>query len=195
MRGELYLDVTINGAAMQQIAHFFVTDQMIYTTRDELRDLGIRTDDPSTDASGRIALGSVPGLRYTYRPERQRLDLEVADARRIPAALANAQPRPPLSASGTGLVINYDFTAQTNLPTQYGLYTEQRLFYPGGIFDNTGTAYWYASQHRYVRLDTSWSHSSPDSLLTTRLGDTISSSLTWTRPVRRVAPRCRAISA
>ena len=90
----------------------------------------------------------------------------------------------PVSVSGTGLVFNYDASIQTNSPTQYGLYSEQRFFYPGGIVDNTGTAYWYTSQHRYVRLDTSWSHSNPDSMVTTRIGDTISSSLTWTRPVR-----------
>ncbi|TCG05494.1 hypothetical protein BZM27_33340 [Paraburkholderia steynii] len=89
-----------------------------------------------------------------------------------------------MSASGTGLVINYEFSAQTNSPTQYGLYSEERFFYPGGLLDNTGTAYWYRNLHRYVRLDTTWSHSNPDTMVTTRVGDTISSSLTWTRPVR-----------
>lgn len=183
-RGELYLEVTINGASTQQIAQFFATDQMIYTTPGELRDLGIRTDDLSADANGRVALGLIPGLRYTFRPERQRIDLQVTDERRVPAALRNASPRPPVSASGTGLVFNYEASVQTNSPTQYGLYSEQRFFYPGGILDNTGTAYWYTNQHRYVRLDTSWSHSDPESMVTTRVGDTISSSLAWTRPVR-----------
>ena len=35
-----------------------------------------------------------------------------------------------------------------------------------------------------MRLDTSWRHSNPDTLVTTRVGDAISSSLAWTRPVR-----------
>ncbi|XUW93371.1 fimbria/pilus outer membrane usher protein (plasmid) [Burkholderia sp. M6-3] len=183
-RGDLYLEVTINGTSTQQVAQYFVTDQMIYTTPAELRELGIRTEDLQADSNGRVALGLIPGLRYTFRPERQRIDLQMADARRVPAALRNAQPRPPVSVSGTGLVINYDASFQTNSPTQYGLYTEQRLFYPRGLVDNTGTAYWYTNQHRYVRLDTLWSHSDPGSMITTRIGDTISSSLTWTRPVR-----------
>lgn len=183
-RGDHYLEVAINNTSTQRIARFFVTERMIYTTPGELHELGIRIDDLHADADGRIALGLVSGLRYTFRPEHQRLDLQVADARRIPATLQNTPPRPPISASATGLVVNYEASIQTASPTQYGIYSEQRLFYPGGIVDNTGTAYWYANQHRYIRLDTSWSHSDPDSLVTTRIGDTISSSLTWTRPVR-----------
>ncbi|MDR5823178.1 fimbria/pilus outer membrane usher protein [Caballeronia sp. LZ043] len=182
--GELYLEVAINGVSTQKIAQFFITDTMIYTTINELRDLGLRTDDLRPDAQGRVGLGFVPGLRYTYQPERQRINLETNDSRRLPAALANTPARPPTAATGTGLVINYDATVQTNSPTQYGLFSEQRFFYPGGVFDNTGTAYWYEDRHRYVRLDTSWTHSNTDTLVTTRLGDTISSSLTWTRPVR-----------
>ncbi|GJG99193.1 fimbria/pilus outer membrane usher protein [Paraburkholderia terrae] len=183
--GEVYLEVTINGESTKEIAHFVVTDAMIYTTPNELRDVGIRTDDlPPPGKNGLIALGTIPGLRYTYRPEHQQLDLQLTDARRQPATLENIPARPPVSASGTGLVINYEFSAQTNSPTQYGLYSEERFFYPGGLLDNTGTAYWYRNLHRYVRLDTTWSHSNPDTMVTTRVGDTISSSLTWTRPVR-----------
>ncbi|BCQ27920.1 fimbria/pilus outer membrane usher protein (plasmid) [Caballeronia sp. NK8] len=183
-QGALHLEVAINGTSTQKIAQFFVTDTMIYASADELRDIGLRTDDLQPDAQGRIALGFVPGLRYTYRPERQRIDFDASDARRLPASLANTPARPPTTATGTGLVINYEASVQTNSPTQYGLYSEQRFFYPGGVFDNTGTAYWYADRRRYVRLDTSWTHSDAASLVTTRLGDTISSSLTWTRPVR-----------
>ncbi len=180
----LYLEVAINGTSTQKIAQFFVTDEMIYTTLSELRDLGLRTDDLKGDARGRIALGLIPGLRYKYVPQQQRIDLEATDARRVPNTLANTPAPPPVSVSGTGLVVNYEASVQTNSPTQYGLYSEERFFYPGGVLDNTGTVYWYSTSHRYVRLDTSWSHSDTESMLTTRVGDTISSSLTWTRPVR-----------
>ncbi|WP_250511036.1 fimbria/pilus outer membrane usher protein [Caballeronia sp. GACF4] len=183
-RGELYLEVSINGTSTQKIAQFFVTDEMIYTTPGELRELGLRTDDLQAQANGRIALGVVPGLRYRYFEQQQRIDLEAADARRVPSALSNIPARAPVAATGTGLVINYEASVQTNSPAQYGFYGEERFFYPGGLFDNTGTAYWYADSRRYVRLDTSWSHSDTASLMTTRIGDTISSSLTWTRPVR-----------
>lgn len=182
--GELYLEVAINGTSTQKIARFIVTDEMIYTTLSELRDLGLRTDDLRPDGEGRVALGLVPGLRYTYLPQQQRIDFEASDARRVPASLANVSARPPVTATATGLVINYEASVQTNSPTQYGLYSEERFFYPGGVLDNTGTAYWYAGSHRYVRLDTAWSHSDTNTLVTTRVGDTISSSLTWTRPVR-----------
>ncbi|MDR5785384.1 fimbria/pilus outer membrane usher protein [Caballeronia sp. LP003] len=187
---ERYLEVAINGVSTQQIAQFFMTDNMLSTTLAELRDLGLRADDLKPDAQGRIALDLVPGLRYTYRPESQRIDIEAADARRVPAALGNAPARAPTAATGTGLVINYEASAQATSPMQYGLYTEERFFYPGGVFDNSGTAYWHSGDaatgggRRYVRLDTFWSRSDAASLVTTRLGDTISSSLTWTRPVR-----------
>ncbi len=182
--GVLYLEVLINGETTEQIAQFFVANDALFTTPRELTEVGIRTDDLPVDDHGRIPLASIPGLKYTYEPRRQRIDLQSDDSRRIPATLANTAARPPVATAGTGLVVNYQFTAQPEAPAQYGVYSEQRFFYPGGIVDNTGTATRYGEHDQYIRLDTSWRHSNPDTLVTTRVGDAITSSLTWTRPVR-----------
>ncbi|TCG05493.1 hypothetical protein BZM27_33335 [Paraburkholderia steynii] len=59
--GDVYLEVTINGESTKEIAHFVITDAMIYTTANELRDVGIRTDDlPPPGENGLIALGTIP---------------------------------------------------------------------------------------------------------------------------------------
>ena len=64
------------------------------------------------------------------------------------------------------------------------MYTEQRYFDPHGTLNNTGTAYLGGRADRYIRYDTYWTHSDQDTLRTLRVGDTITSSLNWSRSVR-----------
>jgi outer membrane usher protein len=90
----------------------------------------------------------------------------------------------PRATSSRGFVINYDAFAQTDTDAQLAIWSEERYFDPTGVFSNTGIAYLYRNQHRYTRYDTSWSISNPDTLNTTQIGDTISTSLAWSRSIR-----------
>ncbi|MFP3747969.1 fimbrial biogenesis outer membrane usher protein, partial [Achromobacter sp. SIMBA_011] len=84
------------------------------------------------------------------------------------------------ATSGRGFVLNYDAYAQTIAHAPLAVWSEARYFDPYGVFSSTGVAYLYDDRRRYVRYDTSWSHSNPGTLTTTQIGDTISSSLSWT---------------
>ncbi|PLT20444.1 fimbrial biogenesis outer membrane usher protein [Ralstonia mannitolilytica] len=186
--GDIYLEAVINGASTQTIARFRLQEGHLFATAGELQSIGIRTDDLQPDASGRIPLDSIPGLRYVYDVRAQQAQLTVDDTRRVPNVLSfQTQPR-VAPTSGTGLVLNYDAYLQpTTLGgggSSLGLFSEQRFFHPGGVFSNSGVATFDASQHRYTRLDTNWSHSDADKLNTLTLGDTVTSSLSWSRSVR-----------
>ena len=87
-------------------------------------------------------------------------------------------------------MLNYDAYAQTSGLSRLSLYTEQRYFSPSGVFSNTGISYLGARANladgtgRYIRYDTYWTHSDQDTMRTLRLGDTITSSLDWSRSIR-----------
>ncbi|WZB62893.1 hypothetical protein WJ970_06335 [Achromobacter xylosoxidans] len=87
-------------------------------------------------------------------------------------------------------MLNYDAYAQTSGLSRLSLYTEQRYFSPSGVFSNTGISYLGGRANladgtgRYIRYDTYWTHSDQDTMRTLRLGDTITSSLDWSRSIR-----------
>ena len=188
--GALYLDVSINGEPTPRIARFQLVDGRLFAASADLNDLGIaagdRTHAPSSAPSNAlVALDTLEGVRYDYDPVRQTIDLRVPDALRIPhtfdtRALAAVLP----ATSGRGIVLNYDAYAQTAAHAPLAIWSEARYFDPAGVFSSTGIAYLYRDRQRYVRYDTSWTMSNPRALATTQFGDTISSSLSWTRSLR-----------
>ncbi|NWK46904.1 fimbrial biogenesis outer membrane usher protein [Ralstonia pickettii] len=186
--GDIYLEAVINGASTQTIARFRLHDGRLSATVDELRAIGIRTDDLQPDAQGLIALDGVPGLRYAYDARTQQAQFTLDDTRRVPNVLSFQTQARVAPTSGTGLVVNYDAYLQpTTLGaggTSLGLFSEQRFFHPGGVLANSGVGTFDATTHRYTRLDTNWSHSDAERLTTLSLGDTVSASLTWSRSVR-----------
>ncbi|KMZ12230.1 Sigma-fimbriae usher protein [Candidatus Burkholderia humilis] len=182
--GMLYLAVIINGQSTEQVAQFYMIGGAFYARPAELAEVGILAGPAPVDAEGRVTLARISELSYVYRPEAQRIDIQVADARRVPNALGEFIARRPLTMTVTGALINYEFTAQPQDQSRFALFSEERVFYPGGTFSNTGTAYRYGECTGYTRLDTSWCNLDSKTMVTTRIGDTISSSLSWTRPVR-----------
>ncbi len=185
---DLYLEVMINGTPTGTIARLRLRDRRLSTAVGELRSLGIRTDDLRPDANGLIALDGIAGLRYTYEVRAQQVRFVLDDARRVPDVLTvHTRPRVP-PTSGAGLVLNYDAYLQPTTPddggASLGVFSEQRIFHPGGVFSNSGVALAARGVDRYTRLETNWSHSDPERLTTLRLGDTVTASLGWSRAVR-----------
>ena len=132
-----------------------------------------------------MRLDAIPGLRYSYNAATQSVNLVVPDALRTPYQLdMRGVPRAPPATSGRGLVLNYDAYAQTSGLSRLSLYTEQRYFSPSGVFSNTGITYAGGRADRYIRYDTYWTRSDQDTMRTLRLGDTITSSLDWSRSIR-----------
>ncbi|WP_256583526.1 fimbria/pilus outer membrane usher protein [Burkholderia singularis] len=182
---DLYLDVSLNGEPTHLIVHFAIVDGRAFASEDDLNDLGIATSRLRQPANALVALDALDGLRYRYDATRQTMALVVPDALRIPHTLDTRAlaPSPPASA-GRGVVLNYDLYTQTAGGASAALWHEARYFDPAGVFSSTGVAAFQHAGQRYTRYDTSWSRSNPASLSTVQIGDTVSSSLAWTRSLR-----------
>ncbi|WP_250463586.1 fimbria/pilus outer membrane usher protein [Caballeronia sp. GAFFF2] len=184
----LVLEIVVNGTNLGEPSNFELRHGQLYAERATLENAGIRVDDLHADADGWIAVSSIPGVRATYSSARQQALLDVDRSRQIAQRLGNRLPVTPKATPGTGFALNYDVTYTRQLGEmaagQFGVWNEQRLFSPAGVFDNTGTYLNGAGTNGYTRLDTNWVYSNPAKLMTMTFGDAISGSLAWTRSVR-----------
>ena len=182
---DLYLDVSLNGERSILIAQFRESGGRLSAAGKDLSNIGIAIDRLGIADTAEVPLDSIRGLHYTYDAARQRVTLQVPDDIRKPYTFdTRAHLAPPPATSSRGFLINYDAYAQSDTEAPLAIWSEERYFDPAGVFSNTGVAYLYGSDHRYTRFDTSWSTSDPVSLDTKQMGDTISSSLAWSRSVR-----------
>lgn len=178
----------MNGTSQGDPATFERRGQAFYATPQTLNDAGIRTSNLRPGPDGWIALDAIPDLRYRYDAQKQQLVVEVAQRQQIAQQLGYHVVATPRATSGTGFVLNYDASylhaSGDSAENQFGLWSEQRLFSPLGVLDNTGTWISGAGTDRYTRLDTNYSYSDAARLFTLNVGDSISGSLPWTRAVR-----------
>jgi outer membrane usher protein len=190
----LLLDVRLNGRPIGKIAEFTLIDGKLFSRAKELKELGLKTPEPlaevSNDGAGddQVALTALSGLTYHLDLAAQTIELTVADGRIVPTVLRNGgvQETGVTEASGTGATLDYDMVATLSggRPVGAGL-LGVRVFSPVGVgsmgmlvhaggFGGTSA----------IRLDTSFTMSNPETLRRVRVGDFISGSLAWTRPVR-----------
>ncbi|KVG62026.1 fimbrial protein [Burkholderia pseudomultivorans] len=182
---DVILGVSVNGDDTALLAHFVERDGHLSASGADLRAIGFATDRLGIADAATVDLDSIAGLSYRYDAARQVVDLRMPDSLRRPYALdSRALPATQAATASRGLVINYEAYAQTLGEQQFSLYTDLRYFDPHGVFNNTGTAYFYNGLRRYTRFDTSWSRSDPARPSTTQIGDAVSGSLAWTRSVR-----------
>lgn len=182
---DVYLEVELNGQRTSVIAQFRELNGHLAATAKDLDNMGLALDRLGIAETAEVQLDSIPGLHYTYDAARQIVSLQVPDSIRKPYSFdTRAQIKTPSATSSRGLLINYDAYAQSNTDAQLAIWSEERYFDPTGVFSNTGIMYLYRNDRRYTRYDTSWSMSDPVKLSTTQFGDTISSSLAWSRSVR-----------
>lgn len=182
---DVYLEVSINGVNTAQLLRFRDAQGRLSASPGALGSVGVDVSKLGAPRDSEIPLDDIAGLRYTYNAAMQTVNLVVPDALRLPFQVdTRGLPQTPRATSGRGLVLNYEAYAQTDAYNKVSMYTEQRYFDPRGTFNNTGTAYLGGRADRYIRYDTYWTHSDQDTLRTLRVGDTITSSLNWSRSVR-----------
>jgi outer membrane usher protein len=182
---ELYLEVMLNGQLTSLITRFREHDGHLSASANDLSDIGIATDKLGAAGTATLELDRIPGLHYRYDAAGQSIDLQVPDALRKPYTFDTRElTKTPNATSSRGFLLNYDAFAQTDSNARLALWSEARYFDPAGVLSNTGIAYLYRDLNRYVRYDTSWSMSNPATLSTTQFGDTISSSVDWSRSIR-----------
>jgi outer membrane usher protein len=184
---ELFLEVSINGRETGTVASFTDGPNGLRSPVQNLVDLGLDPQRFGVAGQDAFDLQAVPGLHYTYDPARQRIDIELDDALQAPQELRArrllAAARPTQDA-GRGLLLNYTLHGQAGYGTAVDAITELRWFDAHGVVSNTGAAVLRGSNPGYVRYDTTWTRSDPESLNSLEVGDVIAPSLSWSRSMR-----------
>ena len=189
---DLYLDVTLNGASAG-LTHFYYRDDQLWASTRILQQLGFVVPADSTDP---LPLNSLADLKIDYDARQQSLRLVAPLSMlnldtTVRSTRTNKRPQP---ASSPGMLLNYNIygTRTQNSATSLSAYTELRAFNTLGVLSSTALTTADSStdsnssdwDSRSVRLDTSWSRSFPDKLMTVRAGDILTGALSWTRPTR-----------
>lgn len=184
----LVLEIIVNGTSQGEPSTFERRGEALFASTETLNQAGIRTEGVKPGADGLIALDAIPDLHYRYDPQKQQVVIDVALHQQIAQQLGYHVVAAPEATSGTGFVLNYDASylhaSGDGTSNQLALWSEQRLFSPLGVLDNTGTWIDGDGTDRYTRLDTNFSFSDAAKLFTLNVGDSISGSLPWTRAVR-----------
>ena len=191
----LQLEVYINEVAIHLIGSFVqLDDGRIAARRDELAELGIKAPE-SAGQNELIVIDDVQGLSYRYEEQNQRISFKLADQLRVTQTYdlrGTQNPFGPAEVSYGG-VLNYDLfvASQTSSDASRFLFSNANAFLDGRFFGPYGTLSQSAMLGMTasddldgVRLDTTWSYSDPETLMTYRAGDLISGGLPWTRPIR-----------
>jgi outer membrane usher protein len=189
---ELQLEVSINGNPTGLIVGFVrYPDGRMAVSRAELESLGLKANASDDDL---IFLDQLPGGKYTYDEASQTINVSVNDRARVLQAFdlsnRNGEVRNP--ESGTGVYSNYSVYGSLSRTSGEGVSLgggsidlDSHLFSPHGTltlsdFISTNVD----GEIAYTRLATTFSKSSVHRMNTFNLGDTITSGLSWTQPIR-----------
>lgn len=194
-RRRLQLEVFFGSAKTGLIAGFEqFGDGRMGSKRSELRDIGINPPgDGGPDQL--VVLENIPGLSYRYDEPTQSIRIDAPQSALLgrdyrAGGAAEAAPKP---RSDFGGVVNYTLYSSTMTRLRDPRLTYQgasanfdaRAFSPYGTFSQSAILGSTLSRRaQALRLDSEFSYSDPDTLMTYRVGDAISSGLAWTRPIR-----------
>lgn len=189
----LQLDVFINSHPVHVLAAFIQSkDGRLRTTRSELEAIGIKPPSGTSE----VYLDQLPNVTFQVNDSSQSIHFLASDEQLLPRDYnMKAENSGQLRAhTDPGAVLNYDlYTAalrSTNNPNVVfqgaSANLDARVFSSVGTVSQTGIVSTNSTGNKVnaVRLDTSWVYSSPDTLMSYRAGDLISSGLPWTRPIR-----------
>lgn len=183
---DLFLELTLNGNT-QGLVHFGLRDGELWASAAALRQLGFVLPPDATDP---VRLNSLPGVDVRYNAQRQTVAITAsAEALQVQRTVINTQDTPmPEANASPGLLLNYDLygTQGNHSSTSLNAFTELRAFSGKSVFSSTFLSQGARSdidgwQQSTVRLDTTWSRSFPDEMVTLRLGDTTTAALPWSR--------------
>lgn len=195
---DLYLDVTINGASAG-LAHFEFREGELWASTAILQQLGFILPPATINP---VRLNSLPGIKVDYDARQQTVNI-IAPLSMLSLATTVVNTRKSKRTSPTaspGILLNYNLygSQSENSSTNLSAFTELRAFNTKGVLSSTalttGNRFFNNSANdgnnnrdwegRTVRLDSSWSQSFPDKLITVRAGDILTGALSWTRSTR-----------
>ncbi|HEX4555601.1 MAG TPA: fimbria/pilus outer membrane usher protein [Xanthobacteraceae bacterium] len=192
---QMQLEVVLNGVPTQLIGAFVMRDDgHLAARRQELVDIGLN---PRGDASPDriVVLDDLFGLSYRYEESTQRVSITAPEELLITKEynLRNAPPPPELAKPDYGAVLNYNLFASgaSNADTRAVAFSGASATLDGRVFTPYGTLSQSAlisssldERFAALRLNTTFAYSDLETMTTYRAGDTISSGLAWTRPIR-----------
>ena len=184
----LYLEVVLNMVPTNYLLQVMPLDGRFYVLSEHLTAMGIALN--NLPKQPYLDLDSISDLQYSYDVAQQQLHLTVAPEL-LTARLQSYRrdtPRSPQAQASFGALLNYDLYLTLDEFGEYDVAanTAMRAFVDHHVVENTGLLRNASSgdQDSYTRLDTHWTWSSQDDLLTVRAGDFISGGLSWTRATR-----------
>lgn len=187
---DLYLDVTLNGANIG-LTHFTYHKEQLWANPEILKQLGFVLPTNSTD---QIALNDLSDIKVDYNDRQQTVEIIAPlSMLNLGTTVVNTRnSKRPKPTASPGLLLNYNlYGTQTEGDTaNLSAYTELRAFNSLGVLSSTALT--TSNRHNdsdgwdndTVRLDTNWSKSFPDKLLTVSTGDILTGSLSWSRSTR-----------
>ncbi|MCW5718347.1 MAG: fimbrial biogenesis outer membrane usher protein [Bauldia sp.] len=185
---DLYLEVFVDGTSSALIAAFqqepggaFMVDP------DDLRSVGLVPDPAAIRADGMIDIARLPGVTYRYDAAAQTMNFSVVPEARVATVLdgmrGHATPAPE-GEPARAFILNYALSATlASHGVALSAVLEPRL---SGGFGTLTAGFEIApgSGRPFARLDTTFTRSDPERMMTLRAGDFITGGLDWTRPVR-----------
>lgn len=191
---DLYLEVFINGTSTGLIGRFLQEpDGTIAIESTELVDLGLLPEDGARRPDGLINVALLSGVSFEFDAATQTINFEAATnalATLVIDAREGRETGTDITPSGWGALINYGLTVRASPAADAGgrvgfsAGLEPRLYGPLGVVSANFAINSANDGMSVVRLDTTWSFSSVNKMLTFRAGDVISGGLSWTHPVR-----------
>jgi outer membrane usher protein len=190
----LQLDILINGDKTGLLGSFVqLPNGNIAARRSELTEAGVKIPGAG-QPDDIVVLKDLLGDKSKYDEPSQSISFDLTDNQRVARAfdaMASA-PQIPVSPSW-GSFLNYTlFGSETSgLDPRKATFSgasaslEARAFTPYGALSQTGILGTTTTRDMtMLRLETSFSYSHPESLVTYRAGDSISGALAWTRSIR-----------
>jgi len=193
---QLHLEVFINDVSTGLIGSFWETpDGGLAAQAQELNDVGLKPSDAAADSNGLVRVDQLPEVVFHINEGEQRLYVQTNDAGRaakvIDLASNNLDERMQ-PQTGLGAVLNYTLFAASNSfdAKDTDLFQGVSGDFDARVFSRFGTVsqsflagYNDGDLGGFTRLNTSWTYSDPNRLITYKGGDFISGGLAWTRPV------------
>jgi outer membrane usher protein len=191
----LQLEIVINGDKSGLLGSFLqLPDGNIAARRSELVEAGVKVPG-SGQPDDVVVLNDLLGDRFKYDEPTQTISFDLDNNQRVARAfdaMGKGTPRIPISTAW-GSVLNYTVFASesSGLNSRQATFNggsaslDAHMFSPYGTLTQTGILGTTTTRDMTaLRLETSFSYSDPESLITYRAGDSISGGLGWTRPIR-----------
>jgi outer membrane usher protein len=195
---ELQLDVSFNGQPKGVIARFAdLGDGRFASPAGELRELGVKVPAKVPD-SHLVPLDGVPGVSYVYDEAKQSIAIEIPEKWLRPAVYDARGEKDHLEArpSDFGALLNYSvfgsYEDEAKVDgkavqgfTGVNVALDARLLTPHGVLSQTGIiGTTLANESDYLGLETTYTFSDQDNLVTWKGGDFITGGVGWSRPIR-----------